>query len=247
MNCSYCGTAIPNDERFCRNCGRLAVSNEPTRLAGGGVAPPFDPLKTERMTDPLQTESITPHMQTAREWTPPSGQAPPPMQAPPPSTVTEGRRSFLVPIAVASIVIALVSISALAYFIFSKDKMSAGASTPTERPQPTASPTVTSSSPTPTPTVQPSPTPKPTPTPAPDIVLPPGARLGYCNDTNVFVRSSPDLNARPVAKITRGQKLWVIATSTNYSTWKGINSNWTQVQIYNGTLRGWVFSPFISY
>jgi hypothetical protein len=61
------------------------------------------------------------------------------------------------------------------------------------------------------------------------------------------VRNAPNLNARPVTKITRGQKLWVIGTSSNYSTWNGINSNWTQVQLYNSSVRGWVFSPFVSY
>jgi hypothetical protein len=241
MNCSSCGTEIPYDERFCRNCGREAVSLAPTMFAGGVAPPQSDSHITERFTDPLKTESITPPTQTAREWTPP------PMQSPPPSTAPQSRRSLLVPITVASIVIALVSIGALVYFILWKDKVSGGGSTPPERPQPTASPSVTSPSPTPTPSVQPTATPTPTPIPTPNNAPPPGARLGYCNDTNVFVRSSPDLNARPVTKISRGQKLWIIATSTNYSTWNGINSNWTQVQIYNGTVRGWVFTPFVSY
>jgi hypothetical protein len=84
---------------------------------------------------------------------------------------------------------------------------------------------------------------KPTPVNDP----PPGAKLGYCNDTNVFVRSSPDLKARPVSKITKGQKLWAIGKSATTSTWNGVTSDWTQVQLYNSSQRGWVFSPFISY
>jgi hypothetical protein len=99
----------------------------------------------------------------------------------------------------------------------------------------------------PSPTTQPTSTPTPTPKPTPSNEPPPGARLGYCNDTNVFVRNAPDLNAKPITKITRGQKLWVIGTSANYSTWNGVSSNWTQVQLYNSTLRGWVFTPFVSY
>lgn len=90
-----------------------------------------------------------------------------------------------------------------------------------------------------------------TPTPAvkatPDTSPPPGAKLAYCNDTNVFVRSSPDLKARPVMKITKGQKLWAISRSSSTSTWNGVTSDWTQVQIYQSATRGWVFSPFISY
>ncbi len=81
----------------------------------------------------------------------------------------------------------------------------------------------------------------------PSIIPPTGSRLAYCNDTNVFVRSAPDLSARPLTKITKGQKLWVIGKSSNLSTWNGVTSDWTQVQLYNDSMRGWVFSPFISY
>jgi uncharacterized protein YgiM (DUF1202 family) len=124
---------------------------------------------------------------------------------------------------------------------------------PQGNPSPNATPSISSSTATPTPTAQstpantPTPMSSPTPNPTPGNAVPPGARLGYCNDTNVFVRSAPNLDARPVTKISKGQKLWIIATSTNYSTWNGINSNWTQVQLYNSSVRGWVFTPFVSY
>jgi tetratricopeptide (TPR) repeat protein len=82
----------------------------------------------------------------------------------------------------------------------------------------------------------------------PTSVEPPvGSRLGYCNNNNVFVRTAPDLNASPIAKMVLGQKLWVIGKSSNYSTWNGVSSNWTQVQLYDSSVRGWVFSPFVSY
>ncbi|OLE50733.1 MAG: hypothetical protein AUG51_26650 [Acidobacteria bacterium 13_1_20CM_3_53_8] len=98
---------------------------------------------------------------------------------------------------------------------------------------------------------------KPTPSPTPaqsrqpataqqQQMGPPGARLGYCNDNNVVVRAMPDLNGAKINKLDRGQKVWVLGVSPNYSTWNGITSNWTQVQTYDGS-RGWVFSPFISY
>lgn len=88
---------------------------------------------------------------------------------------------------------------------------------------------------------------QPTPRPTPNTDPPPGAKLGYCNDTNVFVRSAPDLKARPVTKITKNQKLWAIGKSSATSTWNGVTSDWTQVQLFNSATRGWVFSPFISY
>lgn len=248
MNCSNCGTEIPYDERFCRNCGREAVSLAPTIYAGAaGVRDGRTPsvsagAPTEQLNDPMRTESLNPPPQTARDW--------PLQQIPTVPIATQERRSFLVPITVVSILIALVSIGALVYIMMSKDKV-AGPVPPSEKPQPSANPSGPGSSATPSPTTQPTatptPAPSPTPIPTPNNAPPPGARLGYCNDTNVFVRAAPDLHARPVTKISRGQKLWVIATSTNYSTWNGINSNWTQVQIYNGTVRGWVFTPFVSY
>ena len=119
-----------------------------------------------------------------------------------------------------------------------------GVAEPEEQAQTTTIPVKANPNATPTPALsQTQPTPKPTPNTEP----PPGAKLGYCNDTNVFVRSSPELTARPVTKITQGQKLWAIGKSTNTSTWNGITSDWTQVQLYQSTTRGWVFSPFVSY
>jgi hypothetical protein len=117
-----------------------------------------------------------------------------------------------------------------------------GVAEPQEQPQAATIPVKANPSATPQ-TGQAQPTPKPTPNNEP----PPGAKLGYCNDTNVFVRNSPDLNAKPVTKITKGQKLWAIGKSTNTSTWNGVTSDWTQVQLYNSATRGWVFSPFVSY
>lgn len=238
MNCSNCGTEIPVEERYCRNCGREVEWLAPTIYAGASAPPQAGSRATEQF-DPMQTESMTPDTQTAWDWTPPPALVPPQTNAPP------ERKSLLMPITVASIVIALVSIGALVYFIMSKDKVAEQVPTNPEKPQPTASPIASTTPAAPSPTA--TPTPSPTPTPTPNNLPPPGARLAYCNDTNVYVRIAPDLDARPVTKISRGQQLWVIATSTNYQTWNGINSNWTQVQIYNSTVRGWVFSPFVSY
>lgn len=99
--------------------------------------------------------------------------------------------------------------------------------------------------------VKPSPSPSPAASRQPAVaaqqqVGPPGAKLGYCNDDNVVVRAVPNLNGAKINKLGRGQRVWVIGVSPNYSTWNGVTSNWSQVQMNDGS-RGWVFSPFISY
>ena len=234
MNCPYCGTEIPFDESFCRNCGRAVV---PSASTVGRNAP------TVPFSTPPNTVPFNPYGDTAENSSPPFGQIPSE-----PVVVQRGNR-LLVPITIASIIVALGSVAVLGYFFLTRPKVDQTTSTSKDKLQPTASPSATNSSATPTPTVQPtaSPAPTVTPKPTPNTAPPPGARLGYCNDTNVLVRNGPDLNARPVTKVTRGQNLWVIGSSSNYSTWKGITSNWTQVQLYNSTIRGWVFTPFVSY
>jgi Bacterial SH3 domain/zinc-ribbon domain len=252
MNCSNCGTPIPPDERFCRNCGHEAIPLAQTIFSSEPLSLPNLPTNA--------TEQLNPYGSTAREWPPPpTGQSPPPFSPARDTAQPAGGRSpLLIPLAIASIVLAIASISALVYFLSTRstedERASASANQPTPRPTATSTPASGSSAtPTPTtaatpsPTMTPSPTPTPTPRPTPSNEPPAGARLGYCNDTNVFVRNAPNLNARPVTKITRGQKLWVIGTSSNYSTWNGINSNWTQVQLHNSSVRGWIFSPFVSY
>jgi Bacterial SH3 domain/zinc-ribbon domain len=245
MNCSNCGTPIPPDERFCRNCGHEAIPLAQTIISR--EPPPSLSPRQSNVTEQFNQRAE----ETARDWPPPpTGQFPPPSFS---AAQPAGRSPLLIPLAIASIVLAVAAIGVLFYFLSSRSTEERRASLSNESTPrtATASPSASSSTttPTPTPTVSPSPTvtPSPSPKPTPNNDPPVGARLAYCNDTNVFVRNAPDLNARPVTKITRGQKLWVIGTSSNYSMWNGINSNWTQVQLYNSSVRGWVFSPFISY
>lgn len=234
MNCAYCGTEIPFDERFCRNCGRAAVAPSSSRNA------PTVPFSV-----PPNTVPYNPYGPTAENSSPPFSQIP---QTP---ATVESRSPLLFRITIASIIVAFVAIGVLAYFLITRSKSDGQEVGVNEKPTPVASPSSTSSNATPTPTTQstttPTPASSPTPKPTPNNDPPPGARLAYCNDTNVLVRNAPDLNARPTTKITRGQNIWVIGSSSNYSTWKGITSNWTQVQLYKGPTRGWVFTPFVSY
>ncbi|HEX8143861.1 MAG TPA: zinc-ribbon domain-containing protein [Pyrinomonadaceae bacterium] len=95
-------------------------------------------------------------------------------------------------------------------------------------------------------------TPKPattaTTTTAPPPSTPPTTgTLVYCNEDNVVLRGSPSLSGAKVNRLMRGQKLWALGVSSNKSSWGGITSNWTHVQLYDRSQSGWVFSPFISY
>ncbi len=80
----------------------------------------------------------------------------------------------------------------------------------------------------------------------PVISLPVGARVAFCNATDVLVRKSPSLNARQTGRLNRGQKVFVIQYSANYDNWNGTTANWALIQTESGK-RGWVFTPFIGY
>ncbi len=84
------------------------------------------------------------------------------------------------------------------------------------------------------------------PVPKPENSLPVGARVAFCNATDVRVRRSPSLNARQTGRLNRGQKVFVIEYSTNFDNWNGTTANWAFIQTESGK-RGWVFTPFIGY
>ncbi len=87
---------------------------------------------------------------------------------------------------------------------------------------------------------------KPAPTPKLEPVVPSGARVAYCNSTNVIVRNSPNLNAKKINGLKRGQKIYVLNYSDNYDSWNGMEGNWAYIQTETGG-RGWVFAPLIGY
>lgn len=84
------------------------------------------------------------------------------------------------------------------------------------------------------------------PAPRPEVIVPSGARVGYCNNSDVRIRSSPDLTAQVIGKLGRRQRVFVIQYSGNTDYWKGQQANWAYIQTESGK-SGWVFSPFISY
>lgn len=102
--------------------------------------------------------------------------------------------------------------------------------------------------PTPTPETQPTKIPANNGTPIikPAPTIPTGARIAYCNDSNVVVRAAPGLSARKISGLNRGQRVYVIQYSSNTDYWRGVQANWAYIQTESGKT-GWVFSPFISY
>lgn len=99
--------------------------------------------------------------------------------------------------------------------------------------------------PSPTPTPQNNSTPTVASTPKPSVA-PPTNGYAYCKTNNVVLRSAPSLSAAKVDGLYRGQRLYVIRESDNYTTWRGTTGNWVYVETDDG-LQGWVFSPLLRY
>lgn len=89
------------------------------------------------------------------------------------------------------------------------------------------------------------------PAPAPTVSPYANARLVYCRFNGVHVRDSPNLNAFIITDIQQGQAIRVLRESSNYDTVfvrslnQNITDNWSEIQIENTSIRGWVFSGFL--
>ena len=76
-------------------------------------------------------------------------------------------------------------------------------------------------------------------------------RLVYCRFNGVHVRDSPNLNAFIITDIQQGQAIRVFRESSNYDTVsirsinQTVTDNWSEIQIENTSVRGWVFSGFL--
>lgn len=80
---------------------------------------------------------------------------------------------------------------------------------------------------------------------APGSVPPPAnARVAFVSTNNVMFREKPDLNATPIATLKKGQTIYFLDYSENYSEWKNQKARWAHIQTENGK-QGWVFEPFV--
>jgi SH3 domain-containing protein len=73
--------------------------------------------------------------------------------------------------------------------------------------------------------------------------------IAYSTANNVNVRSSPDLDqsdGNVIGKLMVGERVQVLGTSSNTVTYKGVTSSWSEIQVVNRSLKGWVFSSFLS-
>lgn len=79
----------------------------------------------------------------------------------------------------------------------------------------------------------------------------PNGRLAVCRFTPVHVRDAPRLDAAIITDISTGQRVWVIRESSNYDTVfvrslnRSVNANWSEIEVENSSVHGWVFSGFL--
>jgi hypothetical protein len=82
---------------------------------------------------------------------------------------------------------------------------------------------------------------------APQSVPPPrGSRIAFSTTNNVLVREKPDLSAKAIDKLTKGQTIYVTNFSENSTEWKDLSGRWARIQTETGT-QGWVFEPFVAF
>jgi Bacterial SH3 domain/zinc-ribbon domain len=116
MNCSNCGTEIPLNERYCRNCGHEALPLDPTISAG---AP------TLRGTPPPDLVSHRDAAaETARMWAAPSTG---PISAPLPTITPERRSPLLIPLLSVLAILVLGGAGVLAFFLLRDKEAGTGA------------------------------------------------------------------------------------------------------------------------
>jgi hypothetical protein len=76
-------------------------------------------------------------------------------------------------------------------------------------------------------------------------------RWAVCKFTPVHVRDAPNLNATIITDISKDQRVRVISQSSNYDTVfvrslnQNVYDNWSEVEIENTSIHGWVFSGFL--
>lgn len=119
MNCPSCGTEIPLNERFCRNCGYDAMPPSPTINAA------MPTLRGVPFQTPTHRDAAA---ETAQMWAAPSTG---PISAPlgPPPTTTQRRSPLFIPALVGSIILALTAVGVIAYFVLRDKEAGTGTET----------------------------------------------------------------------------------------------------------------------
>lgn len=91
------------------------------------------------------------------------------------------------------------------------------------------------------------------PSPAAPTVTPypTNGRLVYCKFNGVHVRALPNLDAYIITDVQQGQPVRVFRESSNYDTVfvrsinQSVTDNWSEIQVENTSIRGWIFSGFL--
>jgi hypothetical protein len=86
---------------------------------------------------------------------------------------------------------------------------------------------------------------------APSSKSSPNGRIAVCKFTPVHVRDAPRLDAAIIADINTDQRVRVISQSSNYDTVfvrslnRSVSDNWSEIEVENTSIHGWVFSGFL--
>jgi hypothetical protein len=71
---------------------------------------------------------------------------------------------------------------------------------------------------------------------------PANARVGFSTGNNVVIRENPDLEAKKVGSLEKGQTIYIKGFSENTTKWKGQDGRWANIQTQSG-VEGYVFEP----
>jgi hypothetical protein len=83
-----------------------------------------------------------------------------------------------------------------------------------------------------------------TPKPVKKVEPPTGATVAVINASDVVARAQPNLSAKKIALLKKGQKVYVIGISDDLVIWEGEYYAMMNVQLENGQ-KGWVLKRFV--
>lgn len=78
-----------------------------------------------------------------------------------------------------------------------------------------------------------------------NVPPPKGSKIAFCPTNDVRIRDNPDdQKSNVIGKLQKGQTIYLMGYSDNYSEWRGKRARWAHIQTETGQ-QGWVFEPFI--